>query len=393
MSISNNYIEREQLYKAIKPFVGKQIIKIIVGQRRVGKSSFLKKFMENIKDKVIYINKELYEFDFIKDYHDLIKYVESKTIKEKNILIIDEVQDIKFFEKALRHFQEKNIYDIYCTGSNANLLSSDLATFLSGRYIQIEVHSLSFSEFLNFHKDVNLEDYFLYGGMPYLRNLDLSTDVAFHYLKSVYESIILKDVVERYSLRNVKFLENLVSFLAINIGSLTTANNISNFLKSQDCNINVQTVMNYIEALKSCFFIYEVPRYDIVGEKIFEINHKYYIEDIGIRNSIVGYNQPRDEGKVLENIVFMDLKRKGYDICIGVLEGKEIDFIATKNNEKIYIQVALRIEEQETFHREFQNLLDIKDNYRKFVITKDANSINTYKGIEHISLDKALEIF
>ncbi len=390
---STQYIERKAIYEAIKPFVGKQVIKIIVGQRRIGKSSFLKSFMQKIQGKIIYINKELYEFDFIRNYHDLIEYIEKEANNKKATLIIDEIQDIEGFEKALRHFQAKEIYDIYCTGSNGKLLSGELATFLSGRYIQMETHSLSYEEFLLFHNNVAIEDYFIYGGMPYLRNLSFTNDSIFQYLKNVYESIILKDVVERYALRNVKFLESLVYYLSTNIGSLTSANNISKFLKSQNININVVTVMHYIEALKNCYFIYEVPRYDILGKKVFEINNKYYFEDIGIRNSIVGYNQARDEGKILENIVFMELKRKGYDIFVGVLDGKEIDFIAVKNNEKIYLQVALRLGDEETIKREFGNLLEIKDNYPKYVITKYSDSINSYQGIKHLSLEKALQIF
>ncbi len=384
--IETNYISRDSIIDNIKPFIGKDVIKVITGQRRVGKSFCLKQIQDNISAEAIYINKELFEFDFIKNYQHLIEYVESK--QDSKVLFIDEIQDIEEFEKALRHFQAKGGYDIYCTGSNAKLLSGELATYLSGRYVQFEIHSLSFNEFNKFHADVTLDDYFIHGGMPYLKNLELKPHVTYQYLKSVYESIILKDVVERYGLRNVKFLENLTLYLCNNIGSLTTSNNIAKFLKSQKININVTTVMNYIEALKNCFFIYEVPRYDIKGKRFFEINHKYYVEDVGIRNAISGYNQAADEAKLMENLVFMHLKRRGYDISIGVLGDKEIDFVCKKDSEKIYIQVALTIENDDTFNREFGNLLAIEDNYPKLVITKNANSLNSVEGVRHISLEE-----
>ena len=384
-------IRREYILPKIKNFMDKNVIKIITGQRRVGKSYALKQIMDLVKCPYIYINKELYEFDHIKNYHDLIKFVEDNKEAAKTALFIDEIQDIEGFENALRHFQAKECYDIYCTGSNANLLSGELATYLSGRYVQFSIHSLSFLEFKDFHNIGSINEYIKYGGMPYLKNLTLDSEVVYQYLQNVYESIILKDVVERYNLRNTKFLSNLVKYLCSNVGSITSANNITAFLKSQKINMSVTSVINYIDALKNCYFIYELPRFDILGKKLFEINHKYYFEDIGMRNAIIGYNQARDEGQLLENIVFMHLKRNGYNICIGTLRDKEIDFVATKNGETIYLQVALKIDTDETYNREFGNLLHIKDNYPKYVVTKESDSINTVQGVEHISIKNFLE--
>jgi len=387
---ASEIIQRDSILERIKPFIAKDVIKVITGQRRVGKSYVLKQIAASLSVPCIVIDKEDYKFNFIRDYHDLIAYVEEQASNMEHALIIDEIQDIEQFEKALRHFQNNGKHDIYCTGSNANLLSGELATYLSGRYIQFEVHGLSYNEFKTFHSTDDFDQYLIYGGMPYLRHLELHQEVAFLYLKSVYQTIILNDVVQRHSLRNVKFLENLVFYLCNNIGSITSASNISKYLKSQKININITTVINYLKALQNCFFIYEVPRYDIQGKRVFEINHKYYIEDLGIRNSIVGYNQARDDGKLLENIVFMQLLRKRYKVYVGVIGDKEIDFVAEKNNEKIYVQVALNIDSSETMQREFGNLQLISDSYPKYVVTRHGNSKNTIEGINHLSIEEFL---
>lgn len=258
------YIKRQIYIDKIKPFIDKDVIKVVVGQRRVGKSYLFFQIMDEIKKKkkdasIIYINKELNEFDAIKNYQNLLDYIQKKVKNEKNYIFIDEIQDIEKFEKALRSLKAKGKYDIYCTGSNANLLSSELATYLSGRYIEVKVFSLSYSEFLQFHKLKNSQESFLkyikYGGLPYLRNLELNDDIVYHYLKSIYNTIILKDVVNRYNIRNVSFLENLVHYLADNTGSLVSAKKISDFLKSQKINISPNIVLDYLSFLVNAFFI------------------------------------------------------------------------------------------------------------------------------------------
>lgn len=388
------YIQRDDIINRLKPFIGKSIIKILSGQRRVGKSYILHQLRDELKsENIIYINKELYEFEFIKDYQDLINYVDQENSAKNAVLFLDEIQDIQEFEKALRHFQAKETYDIYCTGSNAKLLSGELATYLSGRYVEFTVNSLSYTEFKKFHKpiDVTIEEYIKFGGMPYLKNLALSDEVAFQYLKTVYESIILKDVVERYNYRNSKFLENLVYFLAENIGSVTSAQTIANFLKSTRINMTVATVINYLDALKNCFFIHEAKRFDIKGKHIFEINSKYYFEDIGLRNAVIGYQKLRDIGKIMENLVYMKLLRDGYKVFVGVIGNKEVDFVATKGQETVYVQVAYRIDSESTLQREISNLLEIRDNFEKILITFAGGEGESIQGIKHLGLEEFLQ--
>ena len=389
------YIKRPIYLDRIKPFIDKDIIKVIVGQRRVGKSYLLFQIMDLIKQKhkkanIIYVNKELNEFDNIKNYQDLINYIKKKTIKnKKNYIFIDEIQDIEKFEKALRDLKAKNKYDIYCTGSNANLLSGELATFLSGRYIEIKIFSLSYSEFLIFHKLKDSQDSFLkfikYGGLPYLINLTLNDEIVYDYLKSIYNTILLKDVVKRYKIRNIFFLENLINYLADNVGSLVSAKKISDFLKSQKINISPNIVLDYLLFLVNAFFVFKVSRINIKGKKIFEINDKYYFEDLGLRNSIIGYKQ-MDINKIIENLVFLHLQTLGYKITVGQLKNKEIDFVCEKQNKKIYIQAAYLIT-NENKEREFGNLLAIQDNYPKMVISCDEMiDQSDYKGIKHINI-------
>jgi len=387
------YIKRPIYINQIKPFIDKDIIKIIIGQRRVGKSYLLFQIMDEIKNKnknanIIYINKELNEFDNIKNYQDLLKYIKEKSKNKKSYILIDEVQDIKKFEKALRSLKAVGKHDIYCTGSNANLLSGELATYLSGRYIEFKVFSLSYFEFLKFHNLQENQDSFLkyikYGGLPYLANLKLDDDIVYHYLKSIYNTIILKDIINRYNIRNVSFLENLINYLADNIGSLVSAKKISDFLKSQKINISPNIVLDYLSFLVSAFFIFKVQRSDIQGKKIFEINDKYYFEDLGLRHSLIGYKQI-DINKILENLVFLHLQILGYNVTIGQLKNKEIDFVCEKQNKKLYIQVAYLITE-ENKQREFGNLLQIKDNYLKIVVSTDELVNNSeYNGIKHLN--------
>jgi predicted AAA+ superfamily ATPase len=379
------YIER------IKPYIGNNLIKVIVGQRRVGKSYFIKQIIELIlknspETQVIYINKEDYAFDKIKTYSDLITYVEENAKQSKIALFVDEIQEINEFERALRHFQNKDYFDQYCTGSNSTILSGNLATLLSGRCIEFEVFSLSYREFLQFHKFDNtnesFEKYFTYGGMPNLIHLPLNTEIVFNYLKNVYNTIIVHDVIERHAIRNVVFLRNLTQFIADNTGSLVSSKKISDFLKSQKVNISPTLVSEYLTYLSETFFIFKVQRSDLQGKKIFEIGEKYYFNDIGLRNSLVGY-KVADINKLLENIVFMHLKIAGYEVTVGQDRNKEIDFVAQKNNERIYIQVCYKLNNESTISREFGNLLKISNNYPKYVVSMDASSQTSMEGIKH----------
>jgi len=393
--MDKTYILRPKYIEAIKPFIGKAVIKVFTGQRRVGKSYIMVQIMDTIKraDKkanIIYIDKEKYEFDFIKDYHDLVKYIAGKNkLQTKTYLFIDEIQEIQGFEKAIRDFVKSGKYDVYISGSNSELLSSDLAGKLSGRYVETRVHGLSYEEFLLFHKLEkgmdSLEKYIRYGGLPYLVNLKLEDEQVFGYLKNVFDTVILKDVVSRFEVRNVNFLGRLVEYLADNLGSIVSSKKISDFLKSQNINLSPNTVLNYLSFLTSSFFVTKCQRMDISGKKIFEIGEKYYFEDLGLRHSIINFKQV-DINKILENLVYSRLIDLGYKTYIGQIGNQEIDFVGEKAGKKIYVQVTYLISSKKVEEREFKNLLQIKDNYPKYVVSMDKMAGGNVKGITHLHI-------
>ena len=391
---NKTYIPRPKYLEMVRPFMGKEIIKVFTGQRRVGKSYIMAQVADTIKqaDKkisIIYIDKEKYEFESIKNYHDLTKYILNKTGGAKTCVFIDEVQEIEGFEKAVRDFARSGKYDVYISGSNSELLSSDLAGKLSGRYIEIRVHGLSYGEFLVFHKLEksmdSLEKYIRYGGLPYLVNLKLNDEQVFGYLKNVFDAVILKDVVSRFEIRNVNFLERLIEYLADNLGSLVSAKKISDFLESQNIKLSPNTVLNYLSFLQSSFFVAKAQRMDIKGKKIFEIGEKYYFEDLGLRHVVVNFKQ-LDINKILENLVYSRLLDLGYKVFVGQIDNGEIDFVAVKADEKIYVQVAYLISSSKVEKREFGSLLAIKDNYRKYVVTMDKMATGSVKGVAHLHI-------
>lgn len=383
-------VKREDYIKRVLPFIGKNLIKVFTGQRRVGKSYLLFQIMDYLlgqdsQTAILYINKEDIIFSAIKTAQDLHDYVlQHKSNTTKTYVFIDEIQDIENFETALRSLLLHEDLDLYCTGSNAKLLSGDIAGYLSGRAIEIVVYSLSYPEFLVFHSlkdsDKTLEIYLKYGGLPYLKNLILEDDVVFEYLKNIYNTIVYRDIINRFSIRNVSFLEQLVLFFASNIGSLFSAKKISDFLKSQRINIASNQVQTYSDYLVNAFLIHRVSRYDLVGKRIFETGEKYYFENLGIRNALWGY-RIEDRGKIMENVVYNHLLFRGYQVQVGNLGALEIDFVAQRAGEKLYVQVALSINEPQTMEREFGNLKKIKDNFPKIVITFDAFKGNTDEGI------------
>ncbi len=395
MTIPKDLKKRPKYLERIIPFINKNLIKVFVGQRRVGKSYVLYQIINYLQQQhkalnIIYINKEDINFTTIANALELNDYVQ-KNIKQdvKNYLFIDEIQDIQDFQVALRSFLLLENLDIYCTGSNANLLSSDIAGMLSGRYIEIQIYSLSYLEFLDFHQlennEVTVQKFLKYGGLPYLKNLSLNDAVVFEYLKNIYTTIVYKDIINRFQIRNVVFLEKLVLFLASNIGSLFSAKKISDFLKSQKLNISSNQVQIYISYLTNAFLIQNAQRYDIHGKRIFETGEKFYFENLGIRNALWGF-RPEDQTKIIENAVFNHLITNGYDVKVGIIDKNEIDFIAEKQGEKAYYQVALTVTEEKTIAREFGSLTKINDNFPKTVITLQAFNGNTYQGIRHVSL-------
>lgn len=381
------YIER------ILPFKDKSIVKVMVGHRRVGKSYILYQLMEIIlaedsEANIIYINKEDVTFDEIIGYKELNNYILSKSVDgKKNYIFIDEIQGIVDFHKAIRSLALDENNDIYITGSNSEIFSSDLANVMGGRYIEFRIYSLSFIEFLSFNNLTNdnssLELYMRYGGLPYLMHLPRIDEVIVEYLKSIYSTIVLRDVVQRKSIRNSIFLEQLISFLADNVGSLFSSKSISDYLKSQKVDISSNVVNDYAIALSQAFVVNRVGRYDIVGKRLFERGEKYYFEDMGIRNVVSGY-KTQDRAKRLENVVYNHLLYSGYNVKIGALQSEEIDFVCTKNGETLYVQVTLELSKEETIEREFGNLLKIKDNYPKIVVSAQELFENSYSGVKHI---------
>ncbi len=387
-------IKREKYIEGISKFANNEIIKVIVGQRRVGKSYFTKQLINYISKKqpkknIIYLNLELFEFSTINTSEKLVRYIEEKSKQAENVVFIDEIQEIKDFERAVRHFFTKN-YNIYITGSNSSLLSGELATMLSGRYVQFRINPLTFLEFCKFHnleknqESVNL--FIKFGGMPFLKNLDLKdAEVVFTYLRNIYQPILLKDVVARYKLKNVDFLERLVLFLADNTGSIVSAKKIADFLKSQNMKISNSVILNYLQYINDAFFINKTRRYDLQGKRYLEIGEKYYFSDVGIRNALVGF-KAQDINKILENVVFSHLIAMGYKVSIGKIKNLEIDFIAEKNNNRVYIQVAYLLSDEKVIEREFGNLQKINDNYSKYVVSQDQFQFDNEQGIKHLTL-------
>lgn len=386
---------RQEYLRRILPFVGKQVIKVLTGQRRVGKSYLLFQLIREIQKTspdhpIIYINREDINFAWMKNAVDLHQYVKDRQKPGcTNHVFIDEIQDIDEFGQALRSLALDDGLDIYCTGSNATLLSGDVAGHLSGRYIEFKVYSLSYAEFLQFHlledSPASLNKYLKYGGLPYLKHLPLEDEVVFEYLKNIYTTIVYRDIVNRYGIRNTGFLEQLVQFLASNVGSIFSANRISDFLKSQKITISHNQVQTYTDYLVNAFLVHKVGRYDVAGKQLFGFGNKFYFENLGIRHGIWGF-RPEDLGKIIENAVFNHLQYKGYEVKVGVIAQEEIDFVCQKDGETEYFQVALSLHEQKTIQREFGNLQKVNDNYPKTVITLDRFDGNTYAGIMHTDL-------
>ena len=386
-------IERESYIKRIVPFMRKSVVKVLIGHRRVGKSYILFQLIEFIKREeplanVIYINKEDIEYSEIKDFRDLNQYIISKSCKEKmNYIFIDEIQTIADFRIAIRSLALDENNDIYITGSNSNLFSSDLANEFGGRYVEFVIYSLSYLEFINFHKlqndDSSLELYTHYGGLPYLMHLPLKEDVVMEYINGIYSTIVLRDVVQRKGIRNTIFLEQLIRFLAGNVGNLFSSKKISDFLKNQKVEISPNQVSEYANSLSEAFVVHRLGRYDIIGKRHFERGEKYYFENLGIKNAVAGYKRQDRAGR-LENLVCNHLLYCGYDVKVGSFDNEEIDFVCTKSGETIYVQVAIELTREDTISREFGNLLKIKDNYPKIVVSGEKSFENSYEGIEHI---------
>ena len=395
-------IIRQTYIDKIEKYLGKETIIVLVGQRRVGKSYMMKTIRDqkanDPDNNIIYIDKEKRDFDSIKNYQDLNQYIDEHFDAGKhNYILIDEIQDIKEFERSIRSFRTEPNTDIIITGSNAKMLSNELSTLIGGRYKEIYIQSLSYEEFLVFHQlpdsDDSLAKYIQYGGLPGLARIGLEEDDAREYQMDIFHTVLLKDVIMRNQIRNVPFLENLVRFLADNTGKLISANSIAKYMKSQGEPITSTVIINYISFLCEAYILHKVNRFDIHGKRIFETNDKFYFEDNGIRNALAGGTREGDIEKVIENVIYQHLVRLGYQVYVGQLQAGEIDFVCTKpDGQRIYVQASYIIADMATREREFGNLRAIKDNYPKYVISMTPLlTRNDDNGITHLHLRKFLK--
>lgn len=377
----------------------RKMMLILTGQRRIGKSYMLRQLQKWLKENVeganvVYINKELQSFSHINTSEELYDYASAHLPDGgRNYLLIDEVQDISGYENALRSLHAEDRCQIIATGSNAYIFSSELSTRLSGRYIEIPIHSLSYTEFLRFHSlddsDKSLADYLRVGGLPGLCHFDIDDESQVRdYLQGVYNTIMMRDVITREEIRNVPFIENLSRFIADNTGKLISVRNISNTMKSQGEDVSSTLTAAYLKYLCGALIISPVTRYDIHGKRLFEQNFKYYFADHGLRNLICGFNMRGSIEKIIENVIWNHLIIQGFNVNVGILRNGEVDFVATRSSQTIYVQATYLLGSDETIAREFGNLEAIKDNYPKFVVSMDpvGGDLPQYPGIRHLRL-------
>ncbi|WP_298201738.1 ATP-binding protein [Desulfosporosinus sp.] len=399
-------IKREYYLEQIRPFIDKPLIKVLTGIRRSGKSAILMMLKEELAHRgishknIIYINFESMEYADIDNVKSLYAFVKSKIKNElKYYILLDEIQEVKSWEKAINSFMVDCNADIYITGSNSKLLSSELATYIAGRYIEINVTPLSFKENLEFKKiltridptDIHKElvQFIRMGGFPIIHTASYSREDAYKIINDIYASAILRDIVQRNRIRNIELLEKIVKYVFENIGNMFSAKKVADYFKNQQKKVDIETVCNYLNALEGAFIIYRVPRYDLRGKEVLQTNEKYFIGDQGLKYAVMGYKD-RDISGILENIVFLELKRKGYQVYVGKFDDKEIDFVAVKKEQKVYVQVAYKLVEESTVEREFGALLGIRDHYPKYVVTMEDFWQDNIEGIKHKNLAEFL---
>ena len=396
-------LERRGYSERIERMFGKGVIVALTGQRRIGKSCIMRLIKDKVEkdaaNNVIYINKEKTAFDNIATYKDLDNYVANHIVTGKNnFLFIDEVQEIEEFEKSVLSIHSDNECQIMLTGSNAKMFSTELSTKLRGRYVDYRIHGLSYEEFLEFHgladDDKALRLFLQYGGLPQLGSFGLENDdLVDDYLDNVFNTIVLRDVIEREKIRNISLLRTLVKFISDNIGKQFSARSIVNFLKNQKTEASTNVILSYLEYLCNAYIIDRVSRYNIHGKKLLELGDKFYFEDIGIRNHIIGGNRRFDIEKVIENAVYRHLVRQGYTVYTGQLHKAEIDFVAEKNGITVYVQATYLLESEDTVNREFGNLKLVKDSHPKYVVSMDTMYGKTnVDGIRHIHLRDFLKM-
>lgn len=395
-------IFRANYIQELSKFIDKPFVKILTGIRRCGKSTVLKLLKEELiaqgikQDNILYVNFESFSFSEINSATAFYDYIKDKIkADQKYYLLLDEIQEVDQWEKAINSFLVDFDVDIYLTGSNSHLLSSELATYLAGRYIEIPVFTLSFNEFLDFRAHYSQgeatntqESYLSYlhlGGFPVIHTAHYTEETAYKVVYDIYSSVILRDTVQRYKIRDIELLERVVKYAFDNVGNTFSGKNVADYFKSQQRKIDINTVYNYLHALEGAFVLYRVPRYDIRGKEILKTQEKFYVSDVSLLYATMGFRNRMISG-ILENIVFLELRRRGYKVYVGKLDSREIDFIAEKQSEKIYLQVAYKLDNEQVVEREFSPLLAIHDQYPKMVITMDDFWQESIEGVRHLHI-------
>ena len=389
----------------INDFIDKSQVKIITGIRRSGKSTVLKLLKEELltrgveEAQIIYVNFESFNFSQLSDARSLYDYIQDKiSSKKRYYLLLDEIQEVESWEKAINSFLVDFDVDVYLTGSNSHLLSSELATYLAGRYVEIPIYTLSFKEFLTFRTHYFNEDkpkkesfleYLRFGGFPVIHTMDYTRESAYKVVYDIYSSVILRETIQRYKIRDVELLERVIKFAFDNIGNTFSGKNVADYFKSQQRKIDINTVYNYLDALEGAFILYRVSRYDIKGKEILKTQEKFFVSNVSLIYATMGYKDQMISG-ILENIVFLELKRRGYKVYVGKLAQTEIDFVAEKHGEKIYVQVCYKLESEQSVEREFGNLLAIKDQYPKYVVSMDDFWEESVDGVKHMHISDFL---
>jgi len=380
---------RESYLSKIRPLIGKDIIKVLTGIRRGGKSVLLQQIKDEINSpNTIFINFEDLGNQHLCEYNTLHDYV-CKKIGDSNehfYLFFDEIQEVDGWEKAINSLRMKYKADIYITGSNSQLLSGELATYIAGRYVSFVIYPFSFIEFKEVNADYTFDEYIQYGGMPFLSSIDFDASVSKNYLQDVFNSVVLKDVVKRNNIRDVDLLERIISYALANVGKSFSATSISKFLKAEKRTVASETILNYLKACEQAYLLYRLKSQDVNGKKMLKVNEKYYVVDHGLREAVVGANLQNTE-TILENIVGLELLRRGYKVCVGRVGEREVDFVGEKDGNKLYLQVCYLLNSESTIEREFGSLLEVKDNYPKFVLFKDGSFKGNFEGIPAVKVE------
>lgn len=382
-------IVRETYLSKIRPFIGKDIIKVLTGIRRSGKSVLLEQIRDEINSpNSIFLNFEDLGNQHLCEYNALHEYIceQIGSSKEQFYLFFDEIQEVQGWEKTVNSLRVKFQADIYITGSNSRLLSGELATYIAGRYISFIVYPFSFTEFKMVNADYTFDQYIQYGGMPFLSSIGFEPEVSKNYLQDIFNSVVLKDIVKRNNIRDVDLLERIIAYALANVGKSFSATSISKFFKAENRTVAPETILNYLKACEEAYLLYRLKSQDINGKKMLKVNEKYYVVDHGLREAVVGENLQNME-IILENIVGLELLRRGYKVCVGRVGTKEIDFIGEKDGDKLYIQVCYLLIDESTIQREFGSLLEIKDNYPKMVLYKESSFKGKYEGIPAVKIE------